>query len=75
MRMLQRAVVAVGDPERDAELLRYARLLRAISPGVQCHFEVADEFARICQGHQLLLLGHAASESVLTRVEFNRVRA
>ena len=38
MKMFQRAIVAVGDVERDAELLRYARLLRTISPGIECCF-------------------------------------
>src|SRR5262245_8128413 len=38
MQMFQRAIIAVGDAERDAGLLRYARLLPAISPGIQCQF-------------------------------------
>src|SRR5690349_10864661 len=38
MKLFERVVVAVGDAERDTGLLRYARVLPILSPGVECLF-------------------------------------
>lgn len=38
MRIFDRVIIAVGDTDRDAELLQYARVLPRLSPGVECHF-------------------------------------
>jgi len=37
-RLFERAVIAVGDAGRDAALIRYARSLHRLSPGMECHF-------------------------------------
>jgi nucleotide-binding universal stress UspA family protein len=38
MTLFQRILIAVGADESDMDLIRYARVLAALSPGVECHF-------------------------------------